>query len=204
MNGLSKYYIFKIVNSFAEELTATEAAQKLDINRNTVNKYYRFIREAIASYQQLQFDYFVASTMPSRPPLFLMGWHTNLGFLSDLSNAHATYAVYADHEKVHIVKLPSDVKQLNNLPGIADIKPEILINGKKASFENARKFVSYARENLMRFYGVKIEYSELYLKELAFRYNYKDKDISKLIQRILPHHSDIFNKSIRRQAHLIS
>ena len=191
MNGLSKYYIFKIVNSFAEELTATEAAQKLDINRNTVNKYYRFIREAIASYQQLQFDYFVASTMPSRPPLFLMGWHINLGFLIDLSNAHATYAVYADHEKVHIVKLPSDVKQLNNLPGIADIW-------------KCPKICSYARENLMRFYGVKIEYSELYLKELAFRYNYKDKDISKLIQRILPHHSDIFNKSIRRQAHLIS
>ena len=49
MNGLSKYYIFKIVNSFAEELTATEAAQKLDINRNTVNKYYSFIRESIAT-----------------------------------------------------------------------------------------------------------------------------------------------------------
>ncbi|MBK8473319.1 MAG: hypothetical protein IPL33_14870 [Sphingobacteriales bacterium] len=56
MNGLSKYYIKKIIGCFADEFTATETSRKLKVNRNTVNKYYRIIREAIADYQEMLFN----------------------------------------------------------------------------------------------------------------------------------------------------
>ena len=50
-NKLSKYYKKKIIKCFALELTVTQTAKLLKINRNTVNHYYRIIRESIAIYE---------------------------------------------------------------------------------------------------------------------------------------------------------
>ena len=50
-NKLSKYYKRKIIFCFALELTATQTAMLLKISRNTINRYYRVIRECIAEYE---------------------------------------------------------------------------------------------------------------------------------------------------------
>jgi transposase-like protein len=39
-NGLSRYRQEKIMRAFCADLTATQAALILDINRNTANRYY--------------------------------------------------------------------------------------------------------------------------------------------------------------------
>ena len=52
---LSRYKQKKILKAFALELTATQAAELLGINRNTINSYYRFFRQQILSHQQKQF-----------------------------------------------------------------------------------------------------------------------------------------------------
>ena len=49
---LTKYKKRKIIECFSLELTATQTAQLLKINRNTINKYFLQIRQAIAEYQQ--------------------------------------------------------------------------------------------------------------------------------------------------------
>ena len=48
-NKLSKYYKKIIIKCFALELTTTQTAKLLKINRNTINRYYRIIREYIAA-----------------------------------------------------------------------------------------------------------------------------------------------------------
>ncbi len=50
-NKISKYYKRKIISCFALELTATQTAKLLKISRNTINRYYRLIREHIAEYE---------------------------------------------------------------------------------------------------------------------------------------------------------
>ena len=42
------------MRAFCSDLTATQAAQMLDINRNTINRYYSAFRHAIFAYQEAQ------------------------------------------------------------------------------------------------------------------------------------------------------
>ncbi|MGL4981501.1 MAG: IS1595 family transposase, partial [Treponemataceae bacterium] len=44
---LSTYKVNKIVLCFSEDITATAAAKIVKVNRNTINSYYKFIREKI-------------------------------------------------------------------------------------------------------------------------------------------------------------
>ncbi len=53
-NGLSRYRQEKIMRAFCADLTATQAALMLDINRNTANRYYGIFRRAIHAQQEAQ------------------------------------------------------------------------------------------------------------------------------------------------------
>ncbi|MGL4985705.1 MAG: transposase, partial [Treponemataceae bacterium] len=44
---LSTYKVNKIVLCFSEDITATAAAKIVKVNRNTINSYYKFVREKI-------------------------------------------------------------------------------------------------------------------------------------------------------------
>jgi len=50
-NGLSAYKQKKIMRAFAADLTATQAAVMLGLNRKTVNRYYGLFRAAIHAHQ---------------------------------------------------------------------------------------------------------------------------------------------------------
>jgi transposase len=60
-NGLSRYRQEKIMRAFCGDLTATQAAQILGINRNTLNRYYGAFREAVFAYQEMQKDLFLGT-----------------------------------------------------------------------------------------------------------------------------------------------
>jgi len=49
---LSDYTIKKILKNFCIELTATQTAKLMNINRHTVDRYYRIFRERIAEYEE--------------------------------------------------------------------------------------------------------------------------------------------------------
>ena len=49
---LSNYQIKKILQNFCLEMTATQTAKQLGINRHTADRYYRIFRERIADYQE--------------------------------------------------------------------------------------------------------------------------------------------------------
>ena len=50
-NGLSRHRQRRIVEAFCADLTATQAAVLLGLNRNTTNRYYRIFRERIRDHQ---------------------------------------------------------------------------------------------------------------------------------------------------------
>lgn len=51
-NSLSTYKVKKIILHFCEDITASKTARLLDINRNTINRYFSIFRQAIsANYQ---------------------------------------------------------------------------------------------------------------------------------------------------------
>ena len=50
-NGLSKYRQRKLIDCFCADLTASQAAVLLGLNRNTVNRYYGLFRAAIHAHQ---------------------------------------------------------------------------------------------------------------------------------------------------------
>ncbi|RUM74261.1 MAG: IS1595 family transposase [Sulfurovum sp.] len=58
---LSDYKVKKILWHFVVDVTATQTAQLLQINRNTVNRYYNKFRQIIYCYQQERFKKVVGS-----------------------------------------------------------------------------------------------------------------------------------------------
>ena len=50
-NGLSRYRQRKLVEAFCADLTATQTARLLGLNRNTANRYFRIFRERIRVHQ---------------------------------------------------------------------------------------------------------------------------------------------------------
>ncbi|PSJ77506.1 hypothetical protein C7N43_08600 [Sphingobacteriales bacterium UPWRP_1] len=219
MNGLSKYYIKKIITCFALEITATETSKKLRINRNTINKYYRMIREAIADYQEVQLR---AVSLHNNDKKYFFGWHTNEGLIYTPQEDAQMFSltihvgkVYIKMETVSELRDNTEITSIKNAgpehifnaevaqqapPGSASLAKEVLPADKERHInEPAFNFFLYAKQKLIKFYGVKEEYTYLYLKELEFRFNNNGRDLSKLVLKILPHHSPEWNRTTRNR-----
>lgn len=210
MNGLSKYYIKKIINCFAQEITATETARKLKVNRNTVNKYYRMIRDALVDYQEVQARILNLHTSDKK---YFFGWHTNGGLIftpredaSLFSLSISAGKVFIKAENMHTIKdskfdeaVPAGSNPDANLSAnVTLVKPQPAFSAtlstqqepnKNMGNEPAMNFFLYAKQKLIKFYGVKEEFTFLYLKELEFRFNNNGRDLTNLIFKLMPHHS---------------
>lgn len=60
-SGLSDYKIKKILKHFLVDITATQTSELLDINRNTINKYFNLFRQLIYDYQNNKFNKIIGS-----------------------------------------------------------------------------------------------------------------------------------------------
>lgn len=196
MGGLSKYYVRKVVACFSQEMTATSASVELNINRNTINKYYKQIREAIADYQGTNYS---ASSIVNKDNSVVFAWHKNKGLCLDCSDSDSSFEIIEKDDKVFIRIIEKPIK--TEIPDLSlDIKggemavvpcirvDEALTNSLKLP-KTIRRFYYFSKEHLAKFYGIKADYLNLYLKEFEFRFNNRDKDITQIILKILPHHS---------------
>ncbi len=218
MNGLSKYYIKKIISCFALEITATETAKKLKVNRNTVNKYFRIIREALLDYQELQVK---SLNLHSSDKHYVFGWHKNDGLVYAPVEEAQMFSLLTNSGKIFIKKEADNVQTGNagliNLPPLETVSTSTeSANGKQmngntstgkeplrsisaGTNDPAFHFFMYAKQKLLKFYGVKEEYTYLYLKELEFRFNHNGRDLSNLILKLLPHHSPEWNRTTKHR-----
>ncbi len=191
-NNLSKRRVRRIVSCFAAGLTAIDTSFKLKLHRNTINKYYRQIREAIAEHETDRLNNIVVGT-PDQTSKIL--WHKNQGLClsTDTTGTNDVLAFYLVNidEKIYVLQqgfyeshhtLQSGVDSIsNNKTANSETDEDAL-----AQFSPlANRFYHYSKEKLTKFYGVKPQYTFLYLQELEFRFNNHDTNISNLILKLL-------------------
>ena len=197
-NTLSKRRIRRIINCFASGLTAIDTAHKLKLHRNTVNKYYRLMRDAIVNNQEAILKNHV-ETLDFEFPLI---WHKNKG----LSLNHIPeyddilfFAIAIDSRNKTYLKAVKDTEgEAITAQILAQSQPTTASSDASANQmeaereeekiavpETVRRFYLYAKEKLTKFYGVKPQYTYLYLKELEFRFNNQDQNISSLCWKVI-------------------
>ncbi len=180
INSLSKHRIKKIIGCFASELTAIDTAQKLKIHRNTVNKYYRFIRESIASYQHSQYEIFLAEH-PS-PEKFYIGWHRNLGLT--LNPQPDTIHYHLSVEGRHVF-VGAEVEGQTPTGAVLSEGQQQEAANNLSNDNVVSYFYNYAKSKLTKFYGVRPQYVDLYIRELEFRFNNQETTLAPLIWKIV-------------------
>jgi len=197
---ISSYRLKKIVQCFCEDLTATQAAHLLGLNRNTVNRYYRIFRERIAGYQEknanipatVEIDEHILNGLSidasrkdnNKVPAFGIVKKDGKVFTQLIRNA----------SKAHLIEI---IEKINKGEITADFNNKLLafdgivlygyrqfnINNplKKCSGENianhdgAENFWGYTKKRLLKFNGISSDEFYLHLKECEFRYNEKGK-----------------------------
>jgi hypothetical protein len=176
MNSLSKHRIKKIINCFAAELTAIDTAQKLKIHRNTVNKYYRFIREAIAQYQEVQLQSNLTADATER---YFIAWHRNTGLTLVPETDTMNYSLVVINSKVYV---PAQKQGETNGSLLSENQATENISPNQSI---AQYFYNYAKTKLTKFYGIRPQYADLYIKELEFRFNNQDSNLAALIWKVV-------------------
>lgn len=204
---ISAYRQKKILRCFCEDLTASQTAQLLGTNRNTVNRYYKLFRQAIVTYQEsfnggfsgeveLDESYFGPRHTGRRGrgtdkiPVF--------GILKRNGRVHTQIIKNASRREIkpiieELVTKDSTIytdkwRAYDGL--VLDGYKHYRINHTKRQYSNRRgthingieNFWSYAKRRLNKFNGVPAKDFYLYLKECEFRYNERGNLYEKMLE----------------------
>ena len=207
---LSRYKVKKIIRCFLLELTATQTAKLLEINRNTVNRYYKQFRLLIVAHQQKCFEQSVGSveldesyfggrhkgavgrSVKTKVPVFGILKRGGSVYTQIIPEASARTLKTIIRERVTSgsVVYTDSWKSYDGLiiGGFEHHRINHqwkLVDGKTRHINGIESFWSYVKNKLVKFYGIRRQDFELYLKEYEFRCNNCDKDISKLIEQMM-------------------
>jgi transposase-like protein len=180
---LSAYKQKKLIESFCDELTATQAAHRLNLDRNTVNKYFKRIRECIAGYREFQKMKLMIRVMSSAEKQ-----------LQTVSRRITASNMMEEGIPIRIMcidgQLLTDVDTQSNGNGSKYmLKVSTLFNGHAPGqvslpedagldchdlHQLAEDFHSFTTSRFKKFYGIKNEYAYLYVKEAEFVFNERE------------------------------
>jgi transposase len=206
---LSNYRLKKLLMCFCEDLTATQTSKVSGINRNTVNRYYRILREKIDAYQEsinggfrgeieLDESYFGGKGKGRRGrgtakiPVFGILRRNGRVYTQIIRNAtkgeirpiirqfvHSSSTVYTDRWRAYDGLVVDGYKHYR-------------INHNQGEFSDNRgnhingieNFWSFAKRRLRKFNGIRARDFYLHLKECEFRYNERSNIYKKMLQII--------------------
>ena len=206
-NGLSRYKQEKIIRLFCADVTATQAALILGMNRKTINRYYGAFRQAVFAYQEEQKAKFVGTVEldesffgparvrgrpgprkrgrgTSKQPVFGVferGGRVYTEVVPDCSKATLQGIIRGRIDPESIVH-PDGWRGYNGLVDVGYDK-HYRINKSKTFAEKGvhingiESFWSFTKRRLAKFNGVKKNF-DLHLKECEWRWN---KDFDTLI-----------------------
>jgi transposase len=203
-NKLSRHLTRKIISCFALELTATQTARLMRINRNTVNRYYRLLREAIARFQDQEVARLAAEIEPA-------GNHSQgrEALACPVKSGAPVYGFLGREGKVYTQVVPEISAQIlrsfvNQRPRdgrlaladsckryegfIFDRYEHIRVahrngstNGGQPHKNGIESFWSYYKNRLSKYCGINPRHFHLYLKECEFRFNHRTQSIEPLL-----------------------
>ncbi len=209
-NTLSRRRVRRIINCFASGLTAIDTSHKLKLHRNTINKYYRLTRDAICNHQEeLMNDVMLNNDVK---PEDYIAWHKNHGLTLQYNPSEEDARLFgtvvntgrvfvqkatknaAKGEAITAKILEQTQPSQNNGLTARSLGNEEIDETDILLSEEVRRFYVYAKEKLTKFYGVKPQYTYLYLKELEFRFNNQDKNLSAHIWKIVSQYERKLNR----------
>ena len=191
---LSNYKKKKLIEAFCDELTATQAAHRLNLDRNTINKYFKRIRECIAGYREYQKMKLMITALSDNNvqvqtvskrltasnaieqgiPLKIMCLEGQL--LTDLeTKSNGSSSKYMMHVSGYFEKnghgqngKHSHDLECHDLSRLAD------------------DFHEFTTRRFKKFFGIRNEYAYLFVKEAEFVYNEKEyRDRERLLNQMI-------------------
>jgi len=193
---LSNYKKRKLIESFCDELTATQAAHRLNLDRNTVNKYFRRIRECIAAYREYQKMRLVVSAIkfPSQKTeiiskAFPSSYLDNQSFTVHIMHIGGQLLTEIDgHRKHDAPAFMLNMGEYFNEPFENEADPTYVQRNGELN-QIADEFHVFANHRFKKYFGIKSDFTYLYVKEAEFVFNERDarrreKVLSKMIEKI--------------------
>jgi transposase-like protein len=196
---LSAYKKKKLIESFCDELTATQAAHRLNLDRNTVNKYFKRIRECIAGYREYQkMKLMISVVSTADQQVQAVSRHiTSANAREDgipIRIMCIAGQLLTDVDVVHSgngSKYMMNISTYFNGSGNGQSPHEHTANGFDCrDLERlADDFHLFTISRFKKFFGIKSEYAYLYVKEAEFIYNERDhshreKVLHRLVEQI--------------------
>lgn len=208
---ISSYRLKKLLRCFCEDLTATQTANVLGLNRNTVNRYYQLFRTLIADYQEslapdfsgeveLDESYFGPRRSRGRRgrgtakiPVFGLKKRNGRVYTQIIKNASSREIRPIIKELVDKgTTLYTDSWRAYDglvLNGYKHYRinhaDEVYSNRRGNHINGIENFWSYAKRRLLKFNGIRRQDFYRYLKETEFRYNEKDGMYQILLKLLL-------------------
>ena len=205
---LSPYKIKKILKCFSMDLTALQAADFLELNRNTINRFYKLFREKIAKYCategilggeiELDESYFGGKFKGKRgrgsenkTPVFGVLKRSGRVYTEIIPDAKARTLRAIINKKVHpLSTVYTDAyKAYDGL--ILDGYEHYRINHSnefargKNHINGIESFWSYAKRRLAKFNGLRPKDYYLHIKECEFRFNFRNENIYDILVKVV-------------------
>ena len=181
----------------------------LKINRNTVNRYYRLVREKIAAYEEQQMRSFAGEVELDES--YFGGYHKgHIG--RSVKSKIPVFGILKRNGKVYTQIVPdvsartlkAIVKQrvrrgsivfsdswcsydglvFDGYEHIRINHTTVLVEHKRNHINGIESFWSYTKNKLSKFYGIRAHNFYLYLKEYEFRFNHRSTNLELLITKI--------------------
>lgn len=211
---LSDKKVDQILSCFSEDITASSAAKILDLNRNTINSYYNLFRQLILEQSftceardfgvfELDESYFGAKRIRGKRGRGAVGKTPVFGLLK--RNGKVFVSIVAHCSKAELMPIIQgkilegstihtdgwkayDGLILNGYDHYRVFHGENEFARGKSHINGIEAFWSYAKRRLNKFNGIKSEAFLLHLKESEFRYNNRDKDLTKILLKLYRKH----------------
>ena len=206
---ISDQEIRGIIRMYVLEVPALKAAKELGVNRHTVERIYTHIRREIVRFSELENgfsgsvevdeSYFGGQRKGKRGrgaagKVVVFGILKRQGKVFCCPIPDVTRATLRSiiQDKIEIGStIYSD--SLGSYDGLITLgykhyrinHQKAFAQGKRRHINGIENFWGFAKTKLRRYYGISRSHFFLYLKEMEFRFNYRNHDLSKLIESIL-------------------
>ena len=208
---ISEQKLRDLIRLFSLDLTATQIAQITGLNRNTVNRYLRLIRERIVEYceadsplqgeVEVDESYFGARRVKGKRGRGAYGKTIVFGILK--RNDKVYTQIVPDCKKATlqaVIRGKVDLESViysdgwKGYDGLVDVgygKHFRVDHGKdefvrgRAHVNGIESFWGYAKTRLSKFRGLSKKHFNLHLKECEFRFNYRRDDLYKILLKLL-------------------
>jgi transposase len=208
---LSDYKIKKILQCFTNELTAIQASKVLNLNRHTIDRYYQIFREKIADYQEKNIKKMSGEIEIDES--YFGSRHKGDRRGRSVERKIPVVGILKRNGKVYAQVIP-DASRKSLMPIIADLVEKsksnvytdkwrsydgLVFSGyKHHRINHSKEFVknhnhingiesfwSYVKRKMRKHNGISRNRFYYYLKESEFRFNNRNNDIFKELNRII-------------------